>query len=174
MVSGPKLPPASGARTGHAFGGFCRDTHGRSRDRVRPGPTRTGRQAGALGAGPDVAERGGMAVPGGHTSGRGRAQGRCAERPGLTVDGRTGAGLPVFQRRDRRDLGRSPGSPPSPPPRSIRPSVRRLPRSPRLSGPGPHRGRPPIPPYSAASDNGAAVWQISRNCQWSFSRSSLR
>ena len=30
------------------------------------------------------------------------------------------------------------GSPPSPPPRSIRPTVRRLPRSPRLSGPGPH------------------------------------
>ena len=28
--------------------------------------------------------------------------------PGLTLDGRTGAGLPVFQRRDRRDLGRSP------------------------------------------------------------------
>jgi len=28
------------------------------------------------------------------------------------------------------------GSPPSPPPRSIRPTVRRLPRSPRLSGPG--------------------------------------
>ena len=55
----PKLPPASGARTGHAFGGICRDPHGRSRDRVRPGPTRTGLQAGALGAGPDVAARGG-------------------------------------------------------------------------------------------------------------------
>lgn len=32
----------------------------------------------------------------------------------------------------------SAGSPPSPPPRLIRPSVRRLPRSPRLMGPGPH------------------------------------
>ena len=31
------------------------------------------------------------------------------------------------------------GSPSSPPPRLIRPTVRRLPRSPRLSGPGPHR-----------------------------------
>jgi hypothetical protein len=30
------------------------------------------------------------------------------------------------------------GSPPSPPPRLIRPTVRRLLRSPRLSGPGPH------------------------------------
>jgi hypothetical protein len=29
------------------------------------------------------------------------------------------------------------GSPPSPPPRLIRPNVRLLPRSPRLSGPGP-------------------------------------
>ena len=29
--------------------------------------------------------------------------------------------------------------PPSPPPRSIRPTVRRLLRSPRLSGPGPHQ-----------------------------------
>jgi hypothetical protein len=31
------------------------------------------------------------------------------------------------------------GSPSSPPPRSIRITVRRLPRSPRLSGPGPHQ-----------------------------------
>jgi hypothetical protein len=31
------------------------------------------------------------------------------------------------------------GSPPFPPPRSIRPTVRRLPRSPRFMGPGPRR-----------------------------------
>lgn len=41
-----------------------------------------------------------------------------------------------------RNLGRPDGlragSPPSPSPRSIRLTVRRLPRSPRLSGPGPH------------------------------------
>ena len=45
--------------------------------------------------------------------------------------------------RSRRNLGRPgglrAGSPPSPPPRSIRPTVRRLLRSPRLSGPGPHQ-----------------------------------
>ena len=47
-----------------------------------------------------------------------------------------------------RNLGRPDGlragSPPSPSPRSIRLTVRRLPRSPRLSGPGPHC------PHSAA------------------------
>ena len=42
---------------------------------------------------------------------------------------------------DGRPGGLRTGSPPSPPPRSIRPTVRRLPRSPRLSGPGPHSGR---------------------------------
>ena len=42
---------------------------------------------------------------------------------------------------DGRPGGLRTGSPPSPPPRSIRPTVRRLPRSPRLSGPGPRRRR---------------------------------
>jgi len=38
----------------------------------------------------------------------------------------------------RRPSGLWAGSPPSPPPRLIRPIVRLLPRSPGLSGPGPH------------------------------------
>lgn len=50
---------------------------------------------------------------------------------------------PHARSRGRRNLGRPgglrAGSPPSPPPRSIRPTVRRLLRSPRLSGPGPHQ-----------------------------------
>ena len=54
-----------------AFGGFCRNRHGRSHDGVRAGPTRTGRQTNALGAGPDVAARSGKAVPGGNSTGRG-------------------------------------------------------------------------------------------------------
>lgn len=41
------------------------------------------------------------------------------------------------QPKTRRPCGLRAGSPPSPPPRLIRPIVRRLPRSPRLSGPGP-------------------------------------
>ena len=45
--------------------------------------------------------------------------------------------------RSRRNLvrpsGLRAGSPPPRPPRSIRPAVRRLLRSPRLSGPGPHQ-----------------------------------
>ena len=40
---------------------------------------------------------------------------------------------------ERRPGGPRAGSPPSPPPRLIRPIVRLLPRSPRLSGPGPHQ-----------------------------------
>ena len=40
---------------------------------------------------------------------------------------------------DCRPGGLRTGSPPSPPPRLIRPTVRLLPRSPRLSGPGPHQ-----------------------------------
>ena len=48
---------------------------------------------------------------------------------------------------DGRPGGPRTGSPPSPPPRSIRPTVRRLPRSPRLSGPGPHRDRPSPPAW---------------------------
>ena len=55
---------------------------------------------------------------------------------------------------DGRPGGLRAGSPPSPPPRSIRPTVRRLPRSPRLSGPGPHRDRPFRP---AATDEPAPV-----------------
>ena len=47
---------------------------------------------------------------------------------------------------DGRPGGLRTGSPPSPPPRSIRPTVRRLPRSPRLSGPGPHPARSVRPP----------------------------
>lgn len=50
---------------------------------------------------------------------------------------------PRARSRGRRNLGRPgglrAGSPPSPPPRSIRPTVRRLLRSPRFSGPGPHQ-----------------------------------
>ncbi len=49
---------------------------------------------------------------------------------------------PHARPRGRRNFGRPgglrAGSPPSPPPRLIRPTVRRLLRSPRLSGPGPH------------------------------------
>ena len=60
--------------------------------------------------------------------------------------GRPQIGRPRGRPYDGRPGGLRTGSPPSPPPRSIRPTVRRLPRSPRLSGPGPHRaGRhPPI------------------------------
>ena len=55
--------------------------------------------------------------------------------------GRPQFGRPRSRPYDGRPSGLRTGSPPSPPPRSIRPTVRRLPRSPRLSGPGPHRGR---------------------------------
>jgi hypothetical protein len=41
-----------------------------------------------------------------------------------------------------RPCGLRTGSPPSPPPRSIRPAVRLLPRSPRFMGPGPPRSIP--------------------------------
>ena len=58
-------------------------------------------------------------------------------------------GRPQLARPRGRPYGDRPGglragSPPSPPPRSIRPTVRRLPRSQRLSGPGPIEagGRP--------------------------------
>lgn len=62
--------------------------------------------------------------------------------------------LPLLRPRGRRKLEPAwwapTGSPPSPPPRSIRPTVRRLLRSPRLSGPGPHWiGRLVIPPRQA-------------------------
>ena len=85
---------------------------------------------------------------------------------------------------DGRPGGLRTGSPPSPPPRSIRPTVRRLPRSPRLSGPGPHSGRsvscPAAPDrpvvrrrapnlcYSAASAIGAIASQIVRNSSRRF------
>jgi hypothetical protein len=56
------------------------------------------------------------------------------DTPAFVVRGRQPA-------RGRRKLsqpgGLRTGSPPSPPPRLIRPTVRRLPRSPRFSGPGP-------------------------------------
>ena len=75
-----------------------------------------------------------------------------ARRPGavsmLTPRGR---GRPPISRPrnrpyDGRPGGLRTGSPPSPPPRSIRPTVRRLPWSPRLSGPGPRSGRSIVPP----------------------------
>ncbi len=88
--------------------------------------------------------------------------------------GRPQIGRPRGRPYDGRPGGLRTGSPPSPPPRSIRPTVRRLPRSPRLSGPGPHRGRPPpaaadrpasrrsppIAAYSAASDTSAVASQM--------------
>ena len=60
--------------------------------------------------------------------------------------GRPAIGRPRDRAYDGRPGGLRTGSPPSPPPRSICPAVRRLPRSPRLSGPGSHPSRslPPI------------------------------
>jgi hypothetical protein len=53
---------------------------------------------------------------------------------------RPGADRPAMRSAyERRPGGLRTGSPPSPPPRLIRPIVRLLPRSPRLSGPGPHQ-----------------------------------
>jgi hypothetical protein len=60
--------------------------------------------------------------------------------------GRTHIDRPSGRPYERRPSGLRTGSPPSPPPRLIRPTVRLLPRSPRLSGPGPlyrpHRSGP--------------------------------
>ena len=98
--------------------------------------------------------------------------------------GRPWIGRPRSRPYGGRPGGLRTGSPPSPPPRSIRPTVRRLPRSPRLSGPGPHSGRSiscpaaadqpavrhraPNPCYSAASAVGAVASQISRNSSRRF------
>ncbi len=64
------------------------------------------------------------------------------------------------------------GSPPSPPPRSIRPTVRRLPRSPRLSGPGPHPTSVPRQSGLAASTGviSVIVWNSPRNSGWFCAR----
>jgi hypothetical protein len=68
-----------------------------------------------------------------------------------------------------RPSGLRAGSPPSPPPRLIRPTVRRLPRSPRLSGPGPHR--PPTGRYSASAGViSVMVWNSPRNSRWFCAR----
>lgn len=73
---------------------------------------------------------------------------RANEKPSRRADPRQPSARlqlsqPHVRSRGRRKLSRPgglrAGSPPSPPPRSIRPTVRRLPRSPRLSGPGPHQ-----------------------------------
>ncbi len=78
---------------------------------------------------------------------------RCPDKPPqqrlpppASGRGRPRIGRPRSRPYRGRPGGLRTGSPPSPPPRSIRPTVRRLPRSPRLSGPGPHRGRPPPRP----------------------------
>ena len=74
--------------------------------------------------------------------GRGNPQAKgCALSP--RHRGQPQIGRPRGRPYGGRPGGLRTGSPPSPPPRSIRPTVRRLPRSPRLSGPGPHRGRRP-------------------------------
>ena len=66
---------------------------------------------------------------------------RRERRSASLLRGRPRIGRPRDRPYDGRPGGLRAGSPPSPPPRSIRPTVRRLPRSPRFSGPGPHRGR---------------------------------
>jgi len=85
-----------------------------------------------------------------HSRINGRAAGESSNRPG----------------------GLRAGSPPSPPPRLIRPTVRRLPRSPRLSGPGPHRW--PTGRYSASAASAGVisvmVWNSPRNSGWFCAR----
>jgi hypothetical protein len=72
-----------------------------------------------------------------------RAQGRVS-RPGVhSADTPGTSGPDAYRPAMRSDYefrpgGLRTGSPPSPPPRLIRPTVRLLPRSPRLSRPGPH------------------------------------
>ena len=64
--------------------------------------------------------------------------------------------------KSSRPSGLRAGSPPSPPPRLIRLTVRRLPRSPRLSGPGPHC--PTTGRYSASAGViSVMVWNSPRN-----------
>ena len=102
-----------------------------------------GRRAQAQGTGAAAGGGGGPLCRVGRGAGRGSG---CSVRRHDTPPPRRGR-PPIGRPRDRpydgRPGGRRTGSPPSPPPRSIRPAVRRLPRSPRLSGPGPHPNRPP-------------------------------
>ena len=56
----------------------------------------------------------------------------------LTLSGSSAGRMSFSRRNDGRLCGHRTGSPPSPPPRSIRPTVQLLLRSPRLLGPGPH------------------------------------
>jgi hypothetical protein len=79
-------------------------------------------------------------------AGSGRHEGRAGEAvltPAAGTPnkhhGRTHIARPMRSAYECRPGGLRTGSPPSPPPRLIRPIVRLLPRSPRLSGPGPHQ-----------------------------------
>jgi hypothetical protein len=78
----------------------------------------------------------------GPPNGGARLAGACRQADCLPArpTTRPGADRPAMRSAyERRPGGLRTGSPPSPPPRLIRPIVRLLPRSPRLSGPGPHQ-----------------------------------
>ncbi len=100
---------------------------------------------------------------------------KLGRRAGPQIFPRSSTGTPSVRRahelRGTRPIiwdrpgGLRTGSPPSPPPRLIRPIVRLLPRSPRLSGPGPHQpvlNCRPLKGQAAVCSSSARFWNSFR------------